>query len=197
MRTDRRTGRAGAAAVAAMCASFVARCRERGVRVTPQRLAIYRALAGDPGHPTADVVYGRVRAAMPALAPGTVYRILEALVRDGLLRRVSTTGGAGRFDANLAPHQHVICRVCGRMTDVVMPGLEVGPLAGRAAPGFVVEEVDVRIVGRCRGCRPTAEGPSGPRGRGRVRRAAPVAAGARGARAGHPRIAGGRSEIDA
>ncbi len=197
MRTDRRTGGTAPAAVEALCAGFVARCRARGVRVTPQRLAIYRALAGDPGHPTADAVYRRVRAAMPGLAPGTVYRILEALVRDGLLRRVSTTGGAGRFDANLTPHQHVICRVCGRMTDVVTPGLEVGPLAARAAPGFVVEEVDVRIVGRCRGCRPAAQGPSSPRGNGRARRRAPVGASARRARAGHPRIAGGRSESDA
>jgi len=125
------------------------------VRVTAQRLAVYRALAEDPSHPTADALYRRLRGVMPSLSPGTVYRVLESLVQDGLLRRVSTTGGAGRFDANLTPHQHLICRVCGRMTDVhapAVPAVEVGRLAAEVRPRFVVEDVDVRILGRCETC---------------------------------------------
>jgi Fe2+ or Zn2+ uptake regulation protein len=139
------------------CLAFARRCRAEGVRVTAQRLAVYRALAEDPSHPTADAIYRRLRGVMPSLSPATVYRVLESLERDGLLRRVSTTGGAGRFDANLAPHQHLICRVCGRMTDVRAPTVEVGRVAARARPRFVVEDVDVRIVGRCETC------PPGPR----------------------------------
>lgn len=149
----------------ALCASFARQCRERGVRVTAQRLAVYRALAEDQSHPTADAIHRRLRAPMPSLSPATVYRVLESLVEDGLLRRVSTTGGAQRFDANLTPHQHLICRICGRMTDVHTPALPavptsaVGRVAARARPRFVVEDVDVRIVGRCETCPP---GPSGP-----------------------------------
>jgi Fe2+ or Zn2+ uptake regulation protein len=146
--------------------AFARRCRERGVRVTAQRLAVYRALAEDPSHPTAGAIYRRLRGAMPSLSTATVYRVLESLVRDGLLRRVSTTGGAGRFDANLVPHQHLICRVCGRMTDVHAPAVEVGRVAAQARPRFVVEDVDVRIVGRCETCPP---GPAGPRGAARTR----------------------------
>jgi Fur family peroxide stress response transcriptional regulator len=158
------------------CVAFARRCRERGVRVTAQRLAVYRALAEDPSHPTAEAIYGRLRAAMPSLSPATVYRVLEALVRDGLLRRVSTTGGAGRFDANLVPHQHLICRVCGRMTDVhapAVPTVDIGRVAALARPRFVVEDVDVRIVGRCATCPP---GLGGPRGHARAapRRARPA-----------------------
>ena len=155
------------------CLAFARRCRTEGVRVTAQRLAVYRALAEDPSHPTAETIYRRLRGAMPSLSPATVYRVLESLVRDGLLRRVSTTGGAGRFDANLAPHQHLICRVCGRMTDVHAPTMEVGRVAGRARPRFVVEDVDVRIVGRCETCPP---GPGGRRGPARTapRRAHPA-----------------------
>jgi Fur family ferric uptake transcriptional regulator len=103
---------------------------------------------------------------MPSLSPATVYRVLESLVQDGLFRRVSTTGGAGRFDANLAPHQHLICRVCGRMTDVHAPTVDVGRVAARARPRFVVEDVDVRIVGRCETCPPGAGRPPGARSRG-------------------------------
>jgi Fe2+ or Zn2+ uptake regulation protein len=157
--------------------SFARRCREQGVRVTAQRLAVYRALAEDPSHPTADAIYRRLRGAMPSLSPATVYRVLESLVQDGLLRRVSTTGGAGRFDANLAPHQHLICRVCGRMTDVhahAVPTVDIGRVAAQVRPRFVVEDVDVRIVGRCETCPP---GPGGPRGPARAaprRRARPA-----------------------
>jgi Fur family peroxide stress response transcriptional regulator len=153
--------------------AFARRCREQGVRVTAQRLAVYRALAEDPSHPTADALYRRLRGAMPSLSPATVYRVLESLVQDGLLRQVSTTGGAGRFDANLTPHQHLICRVCGRMTDVhapAVPAVEVGRLAAEVRPRFVVEDVDVRIVGRCETCPP---GPDGP-GRAAPRRARPA-----------------------
>ena len=157
-------------AVEELCATFARRCRERGVRVTAQRLAVYRALAGDPNHPTADAIYRRLRTVMPSLSPGTVYRVLESLVVDGLLQQVSTTGGPGRFDANVAPHQHLICRVCGRMTDVhvaapALPTADVGRAAARAWPRFVVEDVDVRIVGRCATC------PPGPAA---ARRAAPT-----------------------
>ena len=169
------------AQVEALCASFTRQCRASGVRVTAQRLAVYRALAEDRSHPTADAIHRRLRAAMPSLSPATVYRVLESLVEDGLLRQVSTTGGAGRFDANLTPHQHLICRVCGRMTDVHTPALPavrttaVGRVAARARPRFVVEDVDVRIVGRCETCPP---GPSGSRAASeRVRRPQPTVRG--------------------
>jgi Fur family peroxide stress response transcriptional regulator len=164
MRITRRSGarpETAAAAADDLCAAFARRCRAHGVRVTAQRLAVYRTLAEDPGHPTADAIYRRLRGAMPSLSPATVYRVLESLVRDGLLRRVSTTGGAGRFDANLTPHQHLICRVCGRMTDVHAPTVEVGRVAARARPRFVVEDVDIRIVGRCETCPPAALPASG------------------------------------
>lgn len=150
------------------CAEFARLCRARGVRVTAQRLAVYRALAEDVAHPTADAVYRRLHATMPSLSPATVYRVLETLVREGVLRRVSTTGGAGRFDANLDPHQHLICRVCGRMTDVFPAAVDVGRLAPRVPPGFVVEDVDVRIVGRCAACARGAGRPAPAAARGRV-----------------------------
>jgi Fe2+ or Zn2+ uptake regulation protein len=170
MRITRKNTAAAEVDVDRLCAAFARRCREHGVRVTAQRLAVYRALAEDPGHPTADAIYRRLRGAMPSLSPATVYRVLESLVRDGLLRRVSTTGGAGRFDANLAPHQHLICRVCGRMTDVHVPAVEVGRVAAQARPRFVVEDVDVRILGRCETCPPSPRGPA----RAMPRRARPA-----------------------
>jgi Fe2+ or Zn2+ uptake regulation protein len=139
MRINRRNERVPASesrTVDQLCEAFTRRCRAHGVRVTTQRLAVYRALAEDPSHPTADSIYQRLRGAMPALSPATVYRVLESLV----------------------------CRVCGRMTDVhpaTVPTSVVGRVAARARPRFVVEDVDIRIVGRCQTCPPAARPDSG------------------------------------
>ena len=140
--------------VALRDAEFRARCRASGLRVTGQRLAVYRALAADPSHPTVDAVYASLQSQMPSLSRATVYRILESLEREKLIRRVSTTAGGTRFDANLAPHQHLVCRVCGRIADFSAPWL--ARRAVHAVPGFVVEDLDIRIVGRCTGCRETS-----------------------------------------
>ncbi len=141
---------------AGWCERFENLCRERGIRVTAQRMAVYQALARDPAHPTADAIHGRLRAGMSSLSPATVYRILEFLEQEGLVRKVSTTQGVGRFDANLAWHQHLVCRVCGSMTDFEQnpPALLKLPQSGTA--GFAAEEFDIRIVGTCRQCRSAA-----------------------------------------
>ena len=132
------------------CLEFETLCRVRGVRVTPQRLAVYRALAEDLTHPTADSVYRKLKEHYPGLSQATVYRTLEFLEREALIRRVSAPEAVGRFDANLAGHQHLVCRLCGSMTDVSLPELHEPELP--AVSGFIVEELDIKLVGRCRAC---------------------------------------------
>ncbi len=135
------------------CRRFEDQCRERGIRVTGQRLAVYRALAVDATHPTAERVYARLRRQMSSLSHATVYRILEFLEDEGLVRRVSTTDGVGRFDANVAPHQHLVCRVCGSMRDCEDKSLSLLSLPHPVTAGFAAEELDIRIVGICQDCR--------------------------------------------
>jgi Fur family peroxide stress response transcriptional regulator len=147
-RTEGR-GRSGAE-VEQWCAEFEQSCRSKGIRVTAQRLAVYRVLAESSTHPTAETVYRKLRSKLPALSQATVYRIIEFLEREGLIRRVSATDGIGRFDANLIPHQHLICRVCGAMTDVSIPQLHKAALP--VVAGFTVEELDIRLLGSCRKC---------------------------------------------
>jgi Fur family transcriptional regulator, peroxide stress response regulator len=132
---------------------FVSRCRERGVRVTTQRLAVFQALARNPTHPTADSLHEALKETMPSLSLSTVYRILESLENEGLIRRVSTTNGTARYDANLATHQHLVCRLCGRMTDLNNKSFAQPGLPGVRFAGFVAEELDIRIVGTCLECR--------------------------------------------
>jgi Fur family peroxide stress response transcriptional regulator len=138
--------------VEAWCAAFRQRCRERGIRVTPQRLAVYRTLAQDLSHPSADTVHGRLRQELPTLSLATVYRVLESFEREGLVRRVSTPDGAGRFDANVRPHQHLVCRVCRGVSDFEASSLARIGVPRSVPTEFRAEELDIRIVGVCRPC---------------------------------------------
>lgn len=142
--------------VARWCESFERRCRAAGLRVTAQRLAVYRALAEDGSHPTADGLYASLHDRMPGLSRATVYRILDSLERRQLVRRIGGSLGGGRFDANVSTHQHLVCRVCGAMVDVVLPGWSGAAVPAGGVPGFEIERLDVRLVGRCSRCRGSA-----------------------------------------
>lgn len=141
-----------AADVEAWCARFVDACRSRGIRLTPQRMAVYRAVAEDTSHPSVEAVRARVADWTGPLPLATVYRTLEFLEREGLIRRVSTTESVCRFDANTGAHQHLVCRSCGRITDWSEASLSDIELRSSAGIGFRVESLDIRIVGLCSDC---------------------------------------------
>lgn len=132
------------------CSEFEKLCRARGIRVTPQRLAVYRALSEDLAHPTAESVYSRLSKQLPGLSQATIYRTLQFLEDEKLIRRVSSPGAIGRFDANVDPHQHLLCRVCGSLEDISIPALHNAVLP--KVSGFTVEELDIRLVGKCGAC---------------------------------------------
>jgi Fe2+ or Zn2+ uptake regulation protein len=120
--------------------------------VTAQRVAVFRAVLQDLSHPTADAVHRAILADLGSMSLATVYRTLEFLAGGGLLRRVSTPESVSRFDANLAPHQHLVCRGCGRMRDWDEAALHRVRLPRRSFAGFRPEMLDIRIVGLCEGC---------------------------------------------
>lgn len=149
---------------------FISQCRSRGLRVTTQRLEVFRTLAQNDNHPTVESLHGRLRKTMPSLSLSTVYRILESLENGGLIRRVSSTNGMVRYDGNLCPHQHLVCRRCGRMTDIEDESLSQLRLPDVRFSGFSAEELDIRIVGTCADCRAPVPDPAGPSKRKITRR---------------------------
>ncbi len=144
--------------VSPRCQSFMSQCRTHGVRLTTQRMAVFRALSDDTTHPTADSLYSVVRRTMPSLSLSTVYRILDSLESEGLIRRVSAGNGVARYDANLGSHQHLICRVCGSMTDFEDESLSRLRCPPIQSAGFSPEELDIRVIGICRACNRSASG---------------------------------------
>ncbi|MHB1553537.1 MAG: Fur family transcriptional regulator [Acidimicrobiales bacterium] len=127
--------------------------RASGRHITPQRQSIFRALAGNESHPTAEKVYEAVRAEMDSISLKTVYQTLHDLEELGEIAPLEVGTGAVRFDPNVErPHHHLVCRVCGDVRDVFVDFPGVG-LPATFAQGYDVERSDVVFRGRCGRCR--------------------------------------------
>jgi Fur family peroxide stress response transcriptional regulator len=130
---------------------LVQRCRAGGMNVTPQRLAIYRALLESEDHPSPEGLYQRVRPQMPSLSLATIYKALDALVRLGVVTEVSVVGEGKRYDANLDRHHHLVCTRCKSVIDYYDETLDaIAP--PRALPGFTAQAVSVQVMGVCATC---------------------------------------------
>ena len=126
--------------------------RQRGIQVTAQRLAVLRAVAGQP-HITADAVAEVVRGEIGAISLQSVYDALALLVAEGLLRRIQPAGSAARFEDRVGDnHHHLICRTCGRVVDVDCAVGAAPCLAAADDRGYQIDEAEVAYWGRCPDC---------------------------------------------
>jgi Fur family transcriptional regulator, stress-responsive regulator len=126
--------------------------RERGIQVTAQRLAVLRAVSGQP-HITADAVAEVVRAAIGTISQQSVYDALSLLVSEGLIRRIQPAGSAARYEDRVGDnHHHLICRVCGRVVDVDCAAGAAPCLAAADDQGYQIDEAEIAYWGRCPDC---------------------------------------------
>jgi Fur family peroxide stress response transcriptional regulator len=97
--------------------SFVDGFKCSGVKVTHQRLEIFRELARSCDHPDAEKIFRGVRRRVPTISLDTVYRTLWSLVDLGLITILGSHLRRARFDANMSPHHHFVCMNCGMTRD--------------------------------------------------------------------------------
>ncbi len=123
--------------------------RSHDLRVTPQRRAILQAFRGTQDeHLSAEEVMSRANAAVPGISRGTVYATLAELAELGLLASVGNPEPV-RYETNLEPHDHFRCRLCLRLFDIDLAGVQ---LAQRTLPGYTIESVSVQAEGICDEC---------------------------------------------
>lgn len=121
-------------------------------RMTEQRRLILQVLRSTTSHPTADWVYEHVRAKLPRVSLGTIYRNLRALVEIGEALELDFGSGQDRFDGNPEPHYHFRCQKCGRVFDLPLPqkpGLEAE--AAKLFPGKILGH-RLEFFGYCPDC---------------------------------------------
>jgi Fur family transcriptional regulator, stress-responsive regulator len=134
--------------------------RQRGIQVTAQRLAVLRAVAGEP-HITADRVADVVRAGIGAISLQSVYDALGVLVAEGLIRRIQPAGSPARFEDRVDDnHHHLICRICGRVVDVDCAVGSAPCLAASDDKGYQIDEAEIAYWGRCPDCLAQSPSPS-------------------------------------
>jgi Fe2+ or Zn2+ uptake regulation protein len=137
---------------AAMETSLAAALRDRGQRVTPQRLMVARAVSELDRHVTAEVVFDEVSRRMPGVSLPTVYATLDLLESIGLIHRVATERGAVIYDPRTDEHHHLACRACGRIADVEAPVEATALLSAARSAGFAPDHAQVVVRGLCADC---------------------------------------------
>ncbi len=119
-----------------------------GLRNTPQREVVYKALLTRRDHPTADEVYARVRTDLSTISLATVYNCLETLVQCDLVRAVNFERGPTRYCPNLAPHAHFHDEETGSTFDIDLPPDLLGKIKDVLPPGYDADAVDIIFRGK-------------------------------------------------
>jgi len=133
--------------------AFRAKCHEVGLKITPQRTAVYKTLLESTEHPPAEVVFRRVRQVLPSISLDTVNRTLLTLSDIGAAFVVEGSGEAKRFDANLKNHQHFKCLKCRRIIDFHHEPFDRIDVPENLATRFTVLRKTIYLEGLCDLCK--------------------------------------------
>jgi Fur family peroxide stress response transcriptional regulator len=130
---------------------IIAALKECGLKVTPQRIAVFDAVISLNNHPTAENVIEYIKSNHPNIATGTVYKTLETLVKCGLIKKVKTDIDVMRYDAIVERHHHLYCADSDRIEDYYDNDLtEIldNYLKKKKIPDFKIEDIKLQIVGK-------------------------------------------------
>ena len=122
--------------------------RRNKKKVTPQRLAVYAALADTTEHPTAETLYKELRADYPTMSLATVYKSLDAFCEIGM----NVGEEAFRYDADISPHPHIRCMSCDRVADVPITALPALDKNVASVTGYRIVSQQMYFFGYCPEC---------------------------------------------
>ena len=124
--------------------------RARGMKATPQRVAVLGFLLGTGTHPTATAVFEGLIGDFPSLTKATVYNCISALREAGLASQLSVDDPEARYDAVMSPHGHVKCSVCGKVDNFEA---DMSALRAMLPEGFEVLRKEIIFTGICKDCK--------------------------------------------
>lgn len=121
-------------------------------KYSKKRELILKAVKDNPVHPTADFIYQKLNAEIPGLSLGTVYRNLNILAEDKLIHKLKMAAGPDRFDGDLHPHYHLICKSCGKLVDIDTRAMDGIEKKVSQDTGHQIEGYDIVFEGVCQEC---------------------------------------------
>lgn len=122
-----------------------------GIRPSPQRVAVFKAVFGRKGHPSVDTVFTQLRKAMPTLSRTTVYAAMALFAEKKLIGEVHIDEGEVRYDGFTHFHAHFQCRKCGQLFDIELDGSHEHAFA-KMPKGFVADDEALIYRGLCPHC---------------------------------------------
>lgn len=130
----------------------IAKLKQAGIRVTPQRIAIIQYLIESTAHPTAEKIHDDLAASFPHMSVSTVYNNLGLLTDLGLVEEMNVADTAVHFDFPLKPHYHAICTNCGKIVDFSDDHLAQVQAHAAEVTGFQVTSHHLEVYGLCPEC---------------------------------------------
>ena len=127
-------------------------CRKEGLKITHQRLEVFKELLNSQDHPSVEKLYRRLLLKLPTISLDTVYRTLTTLEQHGLVTRVQTQESQTRFEGRIDNHHHVICKKCGKITDFRLGVARCGGPARRDIKWGRIEQKNITLLGLCQEC---------------------------------------------
>jgi len=132
---------------------FERACRSKGLRVTHQRLEIFREFADCSDHPTVENVFNRIRKRLKTISMDTVYRTISTFEKYGLIKRVNFLDNSTRFDINLSVHHHIVCSRCNNIEDFYWSDFDQMKPPKTISHWGQLEVKQVIISGLCSNCK--------------------------------------------
>ena len=130
----------------------VKKLRSKGVRITPQRVAMLEFLAIVDTHPTAEEILTELTREYPQVSVATVYNNLNLFIKEGVVKELMYGDSASRYDFDLGQHYHAVCDVCGKVVDLYYPILDDVEKAAEQLTGFKVRGHRMEVYGVCPDC---------------------------------------------
>lgn len=132
--------------------SFIDTCKNAKIKITIQRLEIFKEIASRDDHPSAEVIFKKMRKIIPTISLDTVYRTLWMLNDLGLIKTLGGTRESVRLDANLKHHHHFICKHCGLTRDFYSNEVDALDLKKTLAKYGSIDDYQVEVKGICNNC---------------------------------------------
>lgn len=132
---------------------FYEKCRKNKLKVTPQRVAIYKALTASISHPCAEQVHREVKKLFPHISLDTVNRTLVTFAAVHMIDVVEGHGDPRRFDPNQKVHHHFYCACCHKIFDFQADILEKLVLPPEIENNFLITGKRACLTGYCDKCR--------------------------------------------
>ncbi len=146
------TGSTGGRSLKEKLDAFSTTCSDVGLKITPQRIAVYKALIETTQHPSAEMVFVKLRKTFPSISLDTVNRTLHTLDEIGVAFVVEGSGEPKRFDANMRTHQHFKCIKCKRIIDFHHEPFDNITIPAHIAKMFTILRKTVYLEGICNLC---------------------------------------------